>query len=261
MRLRPALLVLVLLPACASSDWRTATRESAGIAPKAEAHEGAVVQIYAARAVRWRGWFAVHCWIAYKETGAPSYTTLHVTRWGLRRGKSTVVEAQDLPDRHWFGARPSIVADLRGAAAESAIPKIRQAVLDYPYPKLYRAWPGPNSNTFVSFIVRRVPEFGVELPPHAIGKDWIRPDFYAVTESGTGRQVSLYGVLGASAGAGEGLELNFLGLNFGVDVLRPALKLPLIGRVGMSDRPFRSAPAPAPALAGAPPVSPAAAAP
>jgi len=30
----------------------------------------------------------------------------------------------------------------------------------------------------------------------------------------------------------EGLEVNVAGLSFGMDVKRPALKLPLIGRVG-----------------------------
>ncbi len=43
--------------------------------------------------------------------------------------------------------------DLRGEKAEAAIPKIRQAAADYPYRDSYRVWPGPNSNTFVSFIL------------------------------------------------------------------------------------------------------------
>lgn len=236
-----ALISLFLLSACGSKDWRTATRESAGLAPKAEAHPGAVVQLYAARAIRWRGWFAVHCWVAYKEAGAKSYTSLHVTRWGLRAGKSTIMEKQDVPDRYWFGARPELIADLRGADAEAAIPKIRQAVLNYPHRTLYRAWPGPNSNTFVSYIMRQVPEFGIELPPNAVGKDWMdRGRYYGVTESGKGRKVSLYGILGASVGPAEGIEFNLLGLNFGFDLLRPALKIPLVGRVGMADRPVRA---------------------
>lgn len=235
-------ILLSLGSACGSKDWRTASRESAGIAPKAKEHPGAVAQIYAARAIRWRGWFSVHCWIAYKEAGARSYTTLHVTRWGLRRGGSTVMEKEDEPDRFWFGARPELIADLRGAAAEAAIPKIRRAAADYPYRSLYRAWPGPNSNTFVSFIMRRVPEFGLELPPNAVGKDWPAGSFYGPTESGTGRQLSLYGVLAVSVGPAEGIELNLLGLNFGIDLLRPALKLPLVGRVGVRDRPVRANP-------------------
>ena len=31
----------------------------------------------------------------------------------------------------------------------------------------------------------------------------------------------------------EGVEINVLGLSFGIDVMRPALKLPGIGRLGM----------------------------
>lgn len=37
-----------------------------------------------------------------------------------------------------------------------------------------------------------------------------------------------------TVGLVEGLEINLLGLNFGIDFLRPALKLPLIGRLGMA---------------------------
>lgn len=35
----------------------------------------------------------------------------------------------------------------------------------------------------------------------------------------------------------EGVELNLLSLTFGVDVKRPALKLPIVGRVGFSQHP------------------------
>jgi hypothetical protein len=40
------------------------------------------------------------------------------------------------------------------------------------------------------------------------------------------------GVLGVTASAVEGLELNVLGLTFGVDRWPPAIKLPLVGRLG-----------------------------
>jgi hypothetical protein len=32
----------------------------------------------------------------------------------------------------------------------------------------------------------------------------------------------------------EGLEVNLLGLSFGVDPVRPALKVPALGRLGMA---------------------------
>jgi hypothetical protein len=33
----------------------------------------------------------------------------------------------------------------------------------------------------------------------------------------------------------EGLELNLLGLNFGIDIYKPAIKLPFVGRVGFGN--------------------------
>jgi hypothetical protein len=219
-------------------DWRNADRSSMGIAPLPEATPEAVVQVYAARTIRWRGYFAVHCWVAAKEKGASTYTTYQVMGFRLRRTGSAVVVEQGVPDRKWYGAAPTLLASLRGPAAERAIPKIKAAVLSYPYAKHYRAWPGPNSNTFVSHLIRNTPELGVELPPHAIGKDWIDDgDLVGLSESGTGVQLSLLGALGLTLGLAEGFEANLLGLTFGFDLLRPALKLPLIGRVGFPDGP------------------------
>jgi len=41
------------------------------------------------------------------------------------------------------------------------------------------------------------------------------------------------GYLGLTIGWVEGLEINFLGAVVGLDIRRPALKLPGIGRLGM----------------------------
>lgn len=43
------------------------------------------------------------------------------------------------------------------------------------------------------------------------------------------------GLAGVERWTGEGVEFNILGLNFGVDPNSPALRLPAIGRLGMSD--------------------------
>ena len=58
------------------------------------------------------------------------------------------------------------------------------------------------------------------------------PAFVAWSPSGTGAQFNVFGVLGALAGVEEGMELNVLGLTFGVDPLDLSLKLPLAGRLG-----------------------------
>lgn len=230
--------LLFFSAACSTTDWRTADRGSAGIAPLPQDEPEAIVHVYAARAINWRGYFAVHSWIATKEKNADHYMTYHVIGFRLKRTGHTVVVEADLPDRKWFGAPPYLIQELKGEKAETAIPKILEASKSYPYDTSYRAWPGPNSNTYVSHIIRSVPELGVELPPHAIGKDWLMNGFpLAWSETKTGVQFSLLGALGLTIGAGEGIELNLLGLNFGIDFWRSALKLPLIGRVGMKDAP------------------------
>ena len=46
-------------------------------------------------------------------------------------------------------------------------------------------------------------------------------------------QLSLDGLLGFSIGWVEGVEINVLGLVTGIDIRRPALKLPGFGRIGV----------------------------
>ena len=53
------------------------------------------------------------------------------------------------------------------------------------------------------------------------------------TPSGTGIRLSLGGYLGLTLGFVEGIEINFLGAVLGLDIRRPAVKLPGIGRLGM----------------------------
>jgi hypothetical protein len=216
-----------------AADWRTASRESAGIAPDPAETREAVVQVYAARTWGWRGTFAVHTWIAVKPAGAADYVTYEIVGWRFWRDGNGQTRREGPPDRHWFGARPEIYAELRGEAAAQAIPQIEAAIAGYPFAAAYRTWPGPNSNTFTATIARQVPALRLDLPPTAVGKDYLGPsDFAATAPSGSGYQVSLFGVLGATLAVEEGLEVNILGLTFGLDPLDLAIKLPGLGRLG-----------------------------
>src|SRR5262245_46560840 len=214
-------------------DFRTADRSSAGLAPAAETTPEAIVQVYYARALNWRGIFGVHTWIATKPANATEYTLHQVIGWRTFRGLPAVVSAPGIPDGRWFGNEPELLGELRGEAAEQAIPKIIDAVASYPYPDDYVLWPGPNSNTFTAYVGRKVPELKMDLPVTAIGKDYpINGSLVDRTPSGTGYQFSMLGVLGLTMAREEGIEMNLLGLSFGIDFVRPALKLPFIGRLG-----------------------------
>jgi hypothetical protein len=217
--------------------WYEARRDPTGLAPDPAQTQEAVIQVFAAPAVSWRGVFAVHSWIAVKPSGAERFTRYEVVGFGVANGAPAVRIDRMGPDNYWFGARPRIVFDRRGAGVDAMIDKIRAAVARYPYPHDYRAWPGPNSNTFTAYIARQVPELGLDLPSNAVGKDFLPYGaFFASAPSGSGFQISLYGLAGILIAADEGLELNLLGLNIGLDVAAPALKLPAIGRLGLGRR-------------------------
>ena len=239
-----ALLTPVLLLGLAHADrdpdsignWRGASRASAGLAPDPAVTREPVVQVYAARAVRWRGYFGVHTWIAAKPAHAAAFTVYEVTGFAVRRGGSAVRISQRPPDGRWFGSVPVVLADVRGAGVDAVIARIERAVHAYPYQRSYRVWPGPNSNTFTAFVLRQVPELRVDLPGHAIGKDYLGPRLIARSPSGTGMQASLFGMLGVLGGVEEGVELNVLGLTVGVDPDDRGLKLPFVGRIGFGAR-------------------------
>ena len=85
-QLAAVLLILFATTSCSNSDWRTASREPAGIAPSPELVQDAVIEVYAADAFSWRGWFAVHTWLAFKEQGAKEYQVYEVVGWRVRSG-------------------------------------------------------------------------------------------------------------------------------------------------------------------------------
>ncbi|MCC7346891.1 MAG: DUF3750 domain-containing protein [Variibacter sp.] len=215
-------------------SWRDADWSSVGMLPAASAHPDARVLVFSGRTGGLKGLVAVHSWVVLKRPGARGWTRYDVVGWGnpVRRNGWAA-------DGRWSGDVPMIVADVRGEAAERLIPRIEQAVRDYRYAAHgdYRIWPGPNSNTFVAAVLRAAPELAATLPPNAVGKDFRGTAVYAgLTDSRTGVEVSLWGVFGLKVGWVEGLEINVLSLVAGIDIRRPALKLPGFGRLGVDYR-------------------------
>ena len=213
------------------AGWQVADRSSAGLLPKAEAHPGAAVRIFAARTVRWRGIVASHCWIVFKGAGEARYTRYDYTAWG-EPIRVNGFEA----DGRWFGALPEVVFAADGEAAAGLIPGIERAIAAYAWRNVgdYRAWPGPNSNTFIAAIIDGVPGMVAALPATAVGKAypydgrWVRR-----TPSHTGLTVTLGGYVAVTVGWVEGLEVSIGGAVAGLDVRRPAITLPGLGRVGL----------------------------
>jgi len=243
-RLLLIILLVVLLPlsiaAClryagdGPAHWSQARWDSSGLAPDPAEHPESIIQVYAADAWGWKGLFGVHTWIILKPENASAYERYDVVGWGVARGAPAVRRNLRPPDGYWAGSKPELVAEVRGEAAALAIPRVETAIANYPFNGRYRTWPGPNSNSFIAHIAREVPALGAALPAKAVGKDFL-PGWRVLARapSGTGLQLQLYGLLGVTLALKEGVELNLLGFIVGVDFMRPALKLPGLGRLGV----------------------------
>ena len=226
------LLLFFMSKGASGQDWRTASSEPVGLAPDAATTPEAVVQVYGARTWGWRGNFGVHTWVAVKPEKATAYTVYEVIGWRLRSSDTVVAIHHRAADARWYGNAPELYSDKRGPEAGKLIPRIDAAARSYPHAREYSAWPGPNSNTFVAWITRAVPELGADLPPTAIGKDYLSDGLFGAAPSGSGVQFSFGGLFALTASGIEGFELNLLGLTFGINPFDPALKLPLLGRLG-----------------------------
>ncbi|MEO0545000.1 MAG: DUF3750 domain-containing protein [Pseudomonadota bacterium] len=211
-------------------SWRQANWSATGLLPTAAQEPEAVVHIMAARTGGLKGAFSVHSWIVLKDHGAVNYERYDKVGWGqpVRRNAYAA-------DANWYSNPPFIIKTVRGLEAALLIPMIRRAIAEYPHAGRggYRIWPGPNSNSFVAHVLREVPEIGAVLPPNAVGKDWLAGGkVFQVTPDQQNVHLSVYGLAGLSAGLLTGFEINIFGQTLGFDFVRPALKLPAIGRVG-----------------------------
>ncbi len=81
--------------------------------------------------------------------------------------------SHDIPDRHWIGEKPKLIKEHRGKKVDEMIDAVEKAADDYPWKKTYKAFPGPNSNTFTAWIAKHVPELELDLPFSAIGSGFV----------------------------------------------------------------------------------------
>jgi hypothetical protein len=232
--------LLFLLPSAAAlawwsqqdrpAHWRAADWGPSGVLPPAISVPGPAIHVMAARTGGTKGALSVHSWIVHKRAGDLRWTRHDVVGWGAPVRRDAYG-----PDARWYSNAPRIIGSVEGASAAAAIPRLESAIAAYPWSRRgdYVIWPGPNSNTFVAYLARAVPEIDVTLPPHAVGRDWLGPGLQAMRDAGGDLHVSISGLAGLSLGPRSGIELHLLGQAAGIDLLRPALKLPGIGRIGL----------------------------
>jgi hypothetical protein len=214
-----------------AANWKSANWSSSGLLPQATGVPEARVVILAARTGRWKGIFAEHMSIILKPAGAAQWTRYDVVGWG------NPVRRDNYPaDAFWYGNPPRILHEISGTEAARLIPRIEQSIAAYPYQQRgdYVVWPGPNSNTFVAWVVRNTEGFNAELSSVAVGKDWLGPGLALErAPSGSGWTMSAWGYIGVTVARDEGVELSLLGSSIGVDFNDAAIKLPALGKLSL----------------------------
>lgn len=65
----------------------------------------------------------------------------------------------------------SVEGDI-GSIAQTMVEFVEKRHLEYPFKYKYHYFPGPNSNTFVQWVLNHFPESGLKLPWSAMGKGW-----------------------------------------------------------------------------------------
>jgi hypothetical protein len=134
----------------------------------------ASIRIYGANVWGFRGYFAIHTWIATRSEAEDNYTIHQVIGWQLRRTGTALSRHEGVPDRPWFGNEAILLHETSGADAVRLIPRVRAAVDSYPFKDQYTMFPGPNSNSFTEWVAQEVPEIELQLPAKAIGRIWMR---------------------------------------------------------------------------------------
>jgi hypothetical protein len=116
------------------------------------------------------GWVAAHYWFVLRDGE-------RCERWEVWQSKDAGGRSighlhcnLKAPEAHVGGGPTQLIAAWRGDEAR-ALQRVLSEAERYPHRDLYRYWPGPNSNTYVAWVLR---EAGVTHPLGrlAVGKNF-----------------------------------------------------------------------------------------
>jgi Protein of unknown function (DUF3750) len=173
------------------------------------------VQLWYATLPRLLRPIAVHYWFAVLETFSQRWQRWEVWQAENAGGKSLgYVHCDRRHPACGVGGGPSRLAVAWDGSAAQSICAVLAKAQEYPHWNRYRAWPGPNSNTFVAWVLRQAGlHYG--LDPRAIGKDYM--GLYGVR--GCSRPLSAElatPLLSVKVSLCDGVEVHLLGFTCGL---------------------------------------------
>jgi hypothetical protein len=223
MTLLPAPFALLALPFIACAGPRPAE------IPRTDAALVVIKTVRLPTNEPWYTRFAEHSWIDMHTEGSATWTRVEANLdpevWEIPTAEAF------LPTR--WGREVELLAVVEGDAAAASIPLIREEAARVAEGFVYRAFPGPNSNTYTTRILRGVPGLTAELEHNSVGKDYTPTLSFGATATGDGLHLDTIAV-GLSLGYLSGVELHVFGLTAGLGFWPPALKLPILPRIGLA---------------------------
>jgi hypothetical protein len=185
----------------------------------------------------WYARFAHHQWIDARDKDTGRWRRIEVRAPGMP-GNAREIDAVAARSELRWNRTVATQAELRGEEARRVLRELEAAV-DRRGPRYadeYRAWPGPNSNTFIRELCDDIDGLGAVLDHNAVGKDHDGFASAGLATSETGVRGDL-GPLGLTLAAQEGVKLRLLGLELGVQTWPPALHLPALPPLPWPARP------------------------
>lgn len=192
-----------------------------------------ILSIKSARLPDSRPWIARaahHVWFEVKRGDEASWRRYEVTDFDDGVGIDDI-SANLARSDHRFDREVLLIEYWTGEDAQRMAADLHRFAESYEDDGNYRAYPGPNSNTFAARAMRSVDGLSAVLHHNAIGKDYAPIARVGGTTSGTGVAVDTL-PLGFAVGVEEGLELHFLQLTFGLALFPPAIKIPFAPAIG-----------------------------
>jgi len=179
----------------------------------------------------WVSRFAYHTWFDLKRGAENNWERVEIL--SAESGVNIYhIPPADARGRTRWDNPVEVVGLVTGEAAREMIPGLEERARNYPDRAAYTAWPGPNSNSFITYLARATPGLKLQFNHNAVGRDYT-PWFYAGRSvSGSGVQLDTW-LLGLQAGWREGIQVHFLQLTFGISLFPPALELPILPRIGL----------------------------
>ncbi len=221
MQLKIATLALLGLSACATI--------SPTYVPQADIDMVVVKSVRIPDSEPWYSRFASHTWIEVHQKGETEWQRIEANTSPRIENIHPSIANHNV---RW-GRDVEIIAVFLLEDAATMIPPILSSAKHHAEGFEYRAYPGPNSNTYVARILDDIPGMDVELPHNAVGKDYTTTFHAGITNTRDGLHLDIP-FLGASLGYQQGAELHLIGLTAGFSLWPPALKIPFLPRIGFS---------------------------